>query len=137
MMQTRLSARGEEGIVTAYVVLLVSMLMVVLGLAFDGGIALSARQAAYAEAEQAARAGAAALSTSSLRLGGVDPAIAEAAAAAEGYMAAAGHPGTVSVNGDEVVAVVLPYRISTPLLGLVGIPSLEVSATAVATAVTG
>jgi hypothetical protein len=137
MTPSDLDSRREEGIVTAYVVLLVAMLMVVFGLAFDGGIALSARQAAFAEAEQAARAGAAALSTSSLRLGTVDPAVAQAVSAAEAYMAAAGHPGTVSVNGDEVVAEVLPYRIATPLLGLVGIPSLEVSATAVATAVTG
>jgi hypothetical protein len=137
MRTARLGSSGEEGIVTAYVVLLVSMLMVVLGLAFDGGIALSARQAAYAEAEQAARAGAAALSTSSLRQGGVDPAIAQAVSVAEAYMAAAGHPGTVSVTGDKVVAEVLPYRIPTPLLGLVGIPSLEVSATAAAAAVTG
>jgi hypothetical protein len=52
-------------------------------------------------------------------------------------MRTAGHPGTASVRGDAVVATVTPFRVSTPLLGLVGIQSLSVSATAAASALTG
>jgi hypothetical protein len=130
-------ARGDEGAVTPFVVLTVATLMALFGLAFDAGLALSAHQAAYGEAEQAARAGAAALSTASLRSGTVAPGSGAAVAAAERFMAASGHPGTAIVSGDEVFATVLPYRVSTPLLGLVGVPSLAVSATAAATAVTG
>lgn len=129
--------RGEEGLVTAYVVMLVMTLVVLCGLAFDGGLALSARQAAFAEAEQAARAGAAALSTGGLRGGSVVLSGPSAVAAAEAYMRTAGHPGTATVRGDEVFATVAPFRVSTPLLGLVGFPSLSVSATAAASALPG
>jgi hypothetical protein len=127
--------RRDQGAVTALVVLLTATLTVLLGLAVDAGLALSARQAGYAEAEQAARAGAAALAAGALRSGAVAPGAGAAVAAAEQYMAAAGHPGTAVVRGDEVVATVLTYRVPTPLLGLVGIPSLAVSASAAATAV--
>jgi hypothetical protein len=129
--------RAEDGVVTAYVVLLLATLLIVLGLAVDGGIALSARQGAYAEAEQAARAGAAVLSAAGLRGGTIAASSSAAVAAAEQYMTASGHPGSASVLGDQVVATVLPYRIPTPLLALAGIPSLAVSATAAATAVVG
>lgn len=129
--------RRDDGLVAAYVVLLVSVLAILFGLAFDGGLALSARQAAFAEAEQAARAGAAALSTAALRGGAVVPATFSAVGAAEAYMAAAGHPGTATVRGSVVVATVAPFAVQTPLLGLVGIPSLSVSATAAASALTG
>lgn len=136
-MSGRRRRAGDEGLVTTYVVMLVTTLFVLSGLAFDGGLALSARQAAFAEAEQAARAGAAALSTAALRGGSVVPSASAAVAAAEASMRTAGHPGTATVHGDEVVATVAPFRISTPLLGLVGIPSLSVSATAAASALTG
>lgn len=129
--------RDDRGAVTAYVVLLVATLMVMCGLAVDGGRAFSARQAAYSEAEQAARAGAAALSAAALRDGAVAPAAAAAVATAEAYLQAAGHSGTVVVAGSEVVVTVAPFRLPTPLLALVGIPSLSVSATAAATAVSG
>lgn len=136
-MRRRRRGRGDEGLVTTYVVMLVSTLVLLCGLAFDGGLALSARQAAFAEAEQAARAGAAALSTAALRGGSVVPSAPSAVAAAEAYMRTAGHPGTAVVRGGEVVATVAPFRVSTPLLGLVGITSLSVSATAAASALTG
>lgn len=128
---------SDRGAVTAFVVLWIAVLAVLLGLAIDVGMALSARQGAYAEAEQAARAGAAALAAGALRAGAVAPASTAAVAAAERFMAAAGHPGTAVVHGDEVFATVSPYRVPTPLLGLVGMPSLAVSATASATALPG
>jgi Tfp pilus assembly protein PilX len=131
------SPRGDEGVVATYVMLLAVALMALIGLGVEGGVALGSRQSAYAEAEQAARAGAAALSAASLRDGLVTVADAGAVASAEGYMIAAGHPGTAEVDGDEVIATVTPFSIPTPLLGLAGAPSLTVSASAAAVAVTG
>jgi hypothetical protein len=128
---------GEEGLVTAYVVLTAAALAALLGLALEGGIALNARQAAYVEAEQAARAGASALTATGLRAGRVEIAAAVAMAAAVQYMRVAGHPGTAVVVGDDVIARVSPYEVATPLLGIVGIRSLTVSAEAAATVVPG
>ncbi len=130
-------SRRDDGAITAYVVLLLGAMMALLGLAFDGGLALSAHQAAYTEAEQAARAGASALAGWELRGGLVLPATGAAIEAAEQFMSATGHPGVVTVVGDRVVATVLPYRVSSPLLGFAGVSSLTVSASASATAIAG
>lgn len=127
----------EEGLVTAYVVLTTAALASVLGLAIEGGTALNARQAAYAEAEQAARAGASALAAAGLRDGQVELAAGVAVAMAVQYMSQTGHPGTARVVGDRVITRVSPFGVATPLLGIVGIGSLTVSATAAATAVPG
>jgi hypothetical protein len=128
---------GDEGLVTAFVVLTAAALSSLLGLALEGGVALNARQAAYVEAEQAARAGASALTTAGLRDGRIEIASGVAVATALEYMRAAGHPGRARVLGDQVIATVLPYRVPTPLLGIVGIGSLRVTATAAATALPG
>ena len=136
-LSRRRACRSDAGAVAAYILLLLAAMMALLGLAFDGGMALSAHQAAFTEAEQAARAGAAALGAGDLRGGVVQPAVEAAISAAEHFMAASGHPGVATVVGDEVVATVLPYRVSTPLLGLAGVSSLTVSASAAATAVAG
>jgi len=128
--------RNHDGSVTAFVVLLLVALMVLLGLVVDGGSALSARQSAMDEAEQAARAGAGALSVDALRDGSLELDPAAAVAAAESFTRAAGHPGTASVTGG-VVTVQVQYRIPTDVLGIVGIGSLPVSAKASAVDVQG
>ena len=110
--------------------------MALLGLVVDGGAALSARQSAADEAEQAARAGAGALSVEALRTGSLQLDPAAAVAAAESFAAAAGHPGTATVSGG-VVTVQIHYRMATEVLGLVGIDSLPVSAVASAADVQG
>ena len=48
---------------------------------------------------------------------------------AEAFMSAAGHPGTAAVAAGAVT-VSIHYRIPTSVLGIVGIKSLPVSATA-------
>jgi Flp pilus assembly protein TadG len=111
-------------------------LMALLGLVVDGGAALSAHQAATDEAEQAARAGAGALSVDALREGVVQLDPEAAVAAAEAFTVAAGHPGTASVSSG-VVTVAIRYRVPTALLGIVGIGSLPVSGTASAVDVEG
>ena len=130
-------ADHEEGLVTAYVVLTMAAVASLLGLAVEGGMALNARQAAYVEAEQAARAGASALTAAGLRDGRVQIAVGVAVGVATQYMRDSGHPGTARVLGNQVITRVDPFVVPTPLLGIVGIGSLTVSASAAATVVPG
>ncbi len=125
-----------DGSISAFVVLLLVALMVLAGLVVDGGTALSAQQSAADEAEQAARAGAGALSVDALRSGSLQLDPSTAVAAAESFAAAAGHPGTATVS-DGVVTVRIRYRVATEVLGIVGIDSLPVSVVASATNVQG
>jgi hypothetical protein len=111
--------------------------MALLALVVDGGRALSARDNAFGEAEQAARVGAAQLSAESLHAGLTTFQVSNAVAAAERYMDTAGHGGSASVEGNVVVATVRTYRLATPLLSIVGIDTLPVSASAAATFVVG
>ncbi len=119
----------DEGSVTAFVALLLVALFALTGLVVDGGKAISAQQSAVDEAEQAARAGAGALSVDALRSGSVRIDPQAAVAAAEAFTLAAGHPGTATVSGGTV-SVEIHYRVGTDILGLVGIDSLPVSASA-------
>lgn len=106
------------------------------GLVLDGGRAVSAQQAAQDEADQAARSGAEALSVNALRAGAVELDPQAAVANAVAYTVAAGHPGTATVVGNAV-EVSIHYRVPTDILGMVGIDSLPVSATARAVDVHG
>jgi Flp pilus assembly protein TadG len=128
----RLGPEGSEtGSVSAFVVLLIVAVFALLGLVVDGGMAMSAQQSAFDEAEQAARAGAGAVSVSALRNGSLEIDPAAAVAAAEAFTVAAGHPGVATVS-DGVVRVQIRYRVQTQVLGIVGISTLPVSASATA-----
>ena len=61
--------RDERGVAAAFVVLFTVALLTVAGLVIDGGYALAAKREAMNQAEQAARAGADAISAASLRDG--------------------------------------------------------------------
>ncbi len=128
--------RDDHGSLTAFVALLLVALVALGGLVLDGGSAFSAQQAAANEAEQAARAGAGALSVDALRAGSLQLDDQAAVAAAEAFTAAAGHPGVATVVAG-VVSVRIAYRIPTSVLGIVGISTLPVSATASAVDVQG
>jgi Flp pilus assembly protein TadG len=130
------SWQSDEGSVVAFVVLLVVALFVLLGLVLDGGSAMTARQSAAVEAEQAARAGAGALSVDALRAGSVQINAQAAVAAAVAFTVAAGHRGSATVSGG-VVSVSVSYRVPTSILGMVGINSLPISASASAIDVHG
>ena len=128
--------RDQDGSLSAFVVLLLVTMMALLGLVVDGGSALAARQSAADEAEQAARAGAGALSVEALRAGALQLDPSAAVAAAESFARAAGHPGTATVSGG-VVTVRISFRVPTEVLGIIGIDSLPVSAQASAVDVQG
>ncbi len=121
--------RDDDGALIAFVLLLLVALVALLGLVVDGGAALTAHQAAEVEAEQAARAGAGAISVDGLRDGQVVLDTDAAVAAAEQFTYVSGHPGTASVDAG-VVTVTIRYQVPTTVLGIVGIRWLMVSASA-------
>jgi hypothetical protein len=132
----RPGATGDRGSLSAFVVLLLVAIFVLMGLVVDGGLAASARQQAADEAEQAARAGAGSISVEALRSGQLQIDDSAAISAAEQFMVAAGHPGVATVSSGSV-QVEIRYRIPTVILGIVGITTLPVSATATAVDVSG
>lgn len=132
--RARRGPSGEWGSATVFVVFLALALMSGAGLVIDGGYALAHRRASMNHAEQAARAAADEVSDASLRNGtpAVDPAVARVAAA--GYLGRVAATGTVQVRGDRVtVTVRRTYR--PVLLSLVGIDSIDVTASATAVSV--
>ena len=128
---------AESGMVTAFVVIFTLALVLMAGLVLDGGLALAAKVQAIDDAQAAARAGAQAIDIPTYRASGqitLDPA--QAAADAERYLAAAGHTGTVSVNGEQVTVTVTITQ-PTQILSLAGIDHLTETGTGTATAEQG
>jgi Flp pilus assembly protein TadG len=130
-LRERMTKLDQRGVSALVVVLLTTALFSVAGLVIDGGYALSARKEAMTQAQQAARAGADALSIGALRDGTVRVDPDRAAAAARSYLRSVGADGTVAVNGGEV-RVTVTSTSDTVMLSAVGVSSLpvEVSATA-------
>ncbi len=121
---------------TAFLAFLGVALFVLVGLVVDGGRALAARRQAMDIAEQAARIGADQLSVDALRQGSfiIDPVAATNAVDAD--LLSSGVTGTVSVSGDSVTVAVHSVC-TTTILEIVGVQSIAVSGTAVATDVHG
>lgn len=130
---------SERGQVTAFVVIFTTALIFLAGLVIDGGNLLAARRRAINEAEGAARAGAAALTSldiDAFRSGGdvvLDPARAEAAVRA--YLHQAGHPDAqIAVSGDSVS---VELTIPGPEMLILGLATGEVRGSGRARAVRG
>lgn len=123
--------QGSVGSLTVLMAVLALAMFALAGLAIDGGRALAARQQASAEAEQAARAGAQAVSLGALRQGRVvlDPPV--AVADAEHYLHQIGAQGS-AVATASTVTVTVDAEVPTVILGIVGIRRLAVHATAAA-----
>lgn len=120
---------GDDGAVSAFVVVLFVGLLVLAGLVLDGGLALGAKVRASGQAEAAARAGAQAIDLAAYRATGeVRLLPAEASAAAQHHLATVGATGTVTVSGDTVTVTVTASQ-KTQLLGIAGISSLSVQGT--------
>jgi hypothetical protein len=127
----------EDGVVTAFAIVIALALMLFAGLVYDGGMALRAKVEAVDEAGAAARAGAQQIDLTALRSTGtvtLDPSAAEGAA--QSYLESIGRTGTVAVNGDEV-SVTVSFAQPTALLGLAGISSFNVTGSGSATATEG
>jgi hypothetical protein len=124
--------RRERGQVTVFVAGASVGLILVAGLSLDGGSILAGRERAFDEAQEAARAGADALSPSALR-GSSHPVVnlSEAVTAVNNYMLATGDTAKVTVTGDQVT-VVVTTRVQTQILSMAGVNSVAVSGSATA-----
>lgn len=128
--------RDQTGSLTLWFAVLATALFALVGLVWAGGAALAAKSKAESQAFAAARAGAEALSASSLATGTptLDPLAAQTAA--EHSLSAEGAQGDVGVSG-RTVSVTVRAQAPGGLLGIVGISSLAVSGSANATATPG
>jgi hypothetical protein len=125
--RVRRRCRGEEGTVTAFVVIFTLALILLAGLVVDGGLTLAARVQAIDEAQAAARAGAQAIDLAAYRADG--PLVLQpdqARQAALEYLATTGHDGTVDVHDNQVDVTV---HITQPMqiLGVAGIGDMTVT----------
>lgn len=92
---------------TAFAAVIATALVMVAGMAYDGGAILTVHATARRDAAEAARAGAQQLDIDHLRATGelrLDPG--DAVAAAEAYLLAAGATGTATVDGPEITVTV-------------------------------
>jgi Flp pilus assembly protein TadG len=97
----------ERGSITGFVAVIATALVMVAGMAYDGGQIIHAHNAARNDAEQAARAGAQQIDITHLRQTSeprLDPT--EAEAAALDYLAQVGATGTASVDGADITVTV-------------------------------
>jgi hypothetical protein len=123
----------ERGSVTVWLALSSFVMVFLVGLAVDLGGQVHAQQRDHDLAAQAARSGgeevqaASAIEGSALTIDAAD-----ARAAAQHYLAAAGVTGTVSVTGGDDITVTVRDSYQTRFLGLLGIHHLDVTATATA-----
>ncbi len=108
-------ANDETGSISAFVAVVAVALVMVAGMAYDGGQVISAHNAARNDAEQAARAGAQQIDLTHLRKTN-EPRLdsPKAESAALDYLAQTGSTGTVAVTDASVTVTVTrvqPLRI--------------------------
>lgn len=133
----RARGQGDDGLANALIIIAMTVVMLLAaGLAFDGSRVLAARREAVDVANQAARAGAQAVSIGALRAGQVENDAGAAVDAANQFVAATGHRGTASVEGDDVV-VAVTITVALPLLSSAGVRSTTVTGRAAAHLVRG
>jgi Flp pilus assembly protein TadG len=137
--KARVAANAERGAVMFWVIPVMLGLVAMAGLVVDGGNAIAARQHAADLAQQAARAGADALSPDSLHAAEPSQLTADpgaATTAAEKILAAGGVAGTVTIDGDSVTVSVTVHQ-QTQILSAFGLSAVSGSATSTATALHG
>jgi hypothetical protein len=125
-------ARSDAGSITAMTATVVAGFVLMLALVVGGGAVLRARTEAIGTAAAAARAGAQQLDEDALAQGDVVIDFDNAEAAAQGYLAAQGADGTVSIAGADVI-VTVNETVAIPQLG----QSVTISATATVSAIKG
>ncbi len=119
-------AGGQAGSISVMAPLLILTVLALLGLAFDGGTAITAHQHAIGLAEQAARAGAQQVSLASVRSpSGPDRLAAQAARqASTAYLHRVGVSGQVRVGHDQTgdfVEVTVAWSQPVVFAGLLGL----------------
>lgn len=113
-----MNRRDERGSITAFVAIVATALVLVAGMAYDGGQVIAAHNAARNDAERAARAGAQQIDLDHLRATNeprLDPVAAEAAAVE--YLERTGATGTATVSDASITVTVTRVQ---PMLILPG-----------------
>jgi hypothetical protein len=126
-----MSTRDERGSITAFVAVVATALVLVAGMAYDGGQVIAAHNAARNDAERAARAGAQQIDIDHLRATN-EPILDATAAeqAAVDFLERSGATGTASVSGASITVTVTAVQ---PMLILPGADrTIVVSETATA-----
>ena len=124
----------ERGSITAFVAVVATALVLVAGMAYDGGQVVAAHSAARSDAERAARAGAQQVDIGHLRTTNhviLDPAAARAAAL--DYLRRTGATGTATVDGASITVTVT----RTQPMHILPVPDRTIVVTETATAVDG
>ncbi len=124
----------ERGSVSAFVAVIAVALVIVAGMAYDGGQIVAAHATARDLAAGAARAGAQEVDLDRLRSSGdaaLDPE--QATGAVEAFLAQSGHRGTAVVEG---AAVTVTVRVHQPMR-ILPVPDRIVTAIDTATALDG
>ena len=125
--QVRGRLRDEGGAAAVWTLILtVTAFTALVGLVGGGGELINDRVQAKRVAEQAARAGADALSASAVRSGRDDVDRREALARAHDVLRASGWDGRIRIRGSEVVVTATGTR-SPQLLGLLGVNRVHIS----------
>ena len=128
---------AERGAIGVLLAVLVPGLLLIIGLAVDGGAKVAATQRANAIADEAARAGGQALDVSAALTGQVRVDPAAAVAAAQDYLIRNDVPGAVTVVDGDTLRVTTTITEPTTFLGLIGISTLTVEGSGTADLVTG
>jgi hypothetical protein len=125
------NARDERGSITAFVAVVATALVLVAGMAYDGGQVIAAHNAARNDAERAARAGAQQIDLDHLR--STNEPILDATAAEQAaveFLERSGATGTATVSGASITVTVTAVQ---PMLILPGADrTIVVSETATA-----
>ncbi len=139
-MTLRQRLRGqdaERGSLAVFTAVLVPGLLLIIGLAVDGGAKVAAAQRANAIADEAARAGGQALDVSAALTGQVRVDPAAAVAAAQDYLARSDVQGVATVVDGDTLRVTTVVTEPTTFLGLIGISTLTVEGSGTADLITG
>ncbi|MCP2337509.1 pilus assembly protein TadG-related protein [Actinomadura rupiterrae] len=129
----------DRGSITPYALIFIIILTMFIGLAVDGGAKLRAGWEAVGTAQEAARAGAGQVDQTAAYSGRGRFVIDRTAAvrAAESYLAAGGHRGSVSITGTRTLLVRVTVTKPTWMLSMAGIGSVSQTASASADLATG
>ena len=133
----RQQSDAERGAIGVFLVVLVPGLLLIIGLAVDGGAKVAATQRANAIADEAARAGGQALDVSAALTGQVRVDPAAAVAAAQDYLDRSDVAGSVTVVDGDNLQVTTSITEPTAFLGLVGITAMTVEGSGTADLISG
>ena len=127
---------AERGSLGVFLAVLVPGLLLIIGLAVDGGAKVAATQRANAIADEAARAGGQALDVSAALAGDVRVDPAAAVSAAQDYLERNGVQGAVTVVDGDTLTVTTTITEPTAFLGLIGIQTMTVEGSGTADLIT-